>query len=296
LTIFFQNCNFSILTKNAKGNVFTFPFFTTTLQTLSLIIIFIYDSSNAIASSQSATLTSGFNHLYFEEKSTTNINVKEYGFTPALIAAIENQDANQFSAASISLSSGKISYDGKTQAGTKTSSKSYATIADLNIKMGRWIQEDLAFKTGLSLGLGYRYWDRAIQSTSTASGLREKYTWNYISLGVHSYQFLQSKNDVQISVELIKPFNAIININHKDSFDSINLNMDPQLSLRLSGEWQTKYDSKKSIFLACKLEIWRMDKSNTRQLSVDGINTALSITEPANISLQSGLTVGVKWN
>jgi len=287
------NYNFKPLLNATKGNVLTFPFALTTNQLYFLLFIFSFN--NATADNQTYELSTGLDYIYFEEKSSTNISVKEHGVIPTIHTAYKNTNARQFSVISSYLSAGKINYDGKTQANKKIKSSSYATIANIDFILGHWFHTKVSSKTGFTIGAGYRYWDRAIQSTNTALGLREKYTWNYASMGIRFRHTLQSKNTIQLSTEILKPFNAVINIEQKNSFDSIDLILRPQISFRLNGEWLKLYNPQHLLFLAFKLEVWRMNKSNTRQLTINNLPSDFSITEPASFSLQAGLTAGLKW-
>ena len=68
---------------------------------------------------------------------------------------------------------GEVDYDGETQgAGIPIQSTSDADIVDIHFVYGRWLnkQATTAFPYGLYGGLGYRYWRRNINPTTTPPG------------------------------------------------------------------------------------------------------------------------------
>jgi hypothetical protein len=86
----------------------------------------------------------------------------------------------------IELFMGTVDYDGQTQSGTPVTTDTEYLGCLLEINFGGKIVSSEKFSLEPFAGLGYRWWTRDLQDTSTAYGYEEEWSSFYTRLGLHA--------------------------------------------------------------------------------------------------------------
>ena len=137
--------------------------------------------------------------------------------------------------------------------------------------------------------VGYRYWERDIQSTSTASGGREEYYWLYLGAGAKGYFAKTTKQKWMWDVRTNLPINPKIYIDDLD--EELDLGAKP--GYRFAVSWQYAYSERMNILIEPYYETWDIGKSNSIYVT-DGVNV-YKVYEPDSETRNTGLNIGVRW-
>jgi hypothetical protein len=188
-----------------------------------------------------------------------------------------------------------VNYDGHTQGGTPVQTRTDEKILDGEVKAGWGFRRQEKLQYQLYGGLGYRNWKRNIQSTPTASGVRETYTWWYGLLGGRGLYAAGCCTTWLAELQFMRPLDPEMEIDFKEDLDDTRLDLDSELGLRLSLAWQYDLPTGWRLEVVPFYTAWDIGRSNTRPLKQNGVVVG-SVFEPRSetrnygIKLMAGFT------
>ena len=150
-------------------------------------------------------------------------------------------------------------------------------------------------KVGLEFsgGLGLRIWDRDIQSLPDIAGLREKYNWPYLQIGLSGILQFTAKDTGSVSLHFKKAFNPTLDVEFKHGlYDPVTIDLDEGKGLEIQGMWSHHFDDKTHLEFGPYLRYWWFDKSDATALTKDNVPIGL-VYEPASRTRSLGLRLSV---
>lgn len=212
-----------------------------------------------------------FDYKEFDDGERLN---REQGILFGLHAAAHKEWGRNFAEADIAWFANDVDYDGQTQNGVPVNTTTDQVVIDSAALYGRYFQKHKIFQHALVVGLGYRYWQRDINSTRTALGVLENYTWWYGQLGWRGIYQPTTRSSWLAEVKLLRPFAAEIDIDFRNEFDDTSLGLGEKNGLQLNLRYQFRLAKN-----------WRLD--------VEGFYTAWDIGRSRQATLrQNGVAIG----
>jgi len=190
-----------------------------------------------------------------------------------------------------SIHTGTADYDGETNITmipVKTDTDE--TIVNVAGRAEYWFGEAGEHRWSLYGLVGYRYWERSIQSTSFASGGREDYYWLYIGAGIKGYFTKSAKQKWMWDIRANLPVDPKIYIDDLDE----ELDLGARPGYRFAVSWQYVLSEKVNLLVEPYYETWDIGKSNS-VFFTDGIDV-YKVYEPDSETRNTGLNIGVRWN
>jgi len=214
---------------------------------------------------------------------------REDGILPGIVAGVTKPVGQWWDlAGEFSYYSNDVNYNGQTQSGFPFETRTDEKLFDLALQLKRQIKTSGHLNYKLYAGLGYHLWKRDIQSTATVSGLFGTYEWWYGQLGAKVAP--SEKSNWVVDFRLTHPINANIKINFNGLFDDKKLNLNGQLSGRLSFAWQPQLSHSLKFIAEPYLEYWHLGRSTTETLTRNG-QTVGHIFEPQSKTLNYGIMI-----
>lgn len=155
-------------------------------------------------------------------------------------------------------------------------------IIDFSLLFG--VQQELFDTVTLAVygGLGFRYWERDIQSTPDASGLYEEYEWGYMLIGISPAMRIGPSDRVGVDLQLRKAFDANLDVRFKNvNYDPVSLHLDDGIGLRLALNWNHDLNESFEFTLGPYVDLWEFERSADVDLR-QGNLTVGSVYEPAS--------------
>ena len=189
-----------------------------------------------------------------------------------------------------------VSYNGQTQGGTPEQTRTDEKILDGQARAGWRFRRQEKLQYQLYGGLGYRDWQRDIQSTPTASGVRETYTWWYGLLGGRGLYRADRRTTWLAEVQFMRPLDPEIKVDFKDDLDDTRLDLGSEPGVRLSLAWQRDLESGWHLEIVPFYTAWDIGRSDDRPLKQDGVVVG-SVFEPRSETRNYGIQarVGVSF-
>lgn len=176
---------------------------------------------------------------------------------------------------------GSIIYDGQTQAGTPVESDTVYAGIKLEGDVGwKKLVEDKASIEPFA-GIGFRVWNRDIQSTSNATGVTEKWTSTYARLGLRGDSALSDKLTVFAEGGMKFPFY------NSNSVDDDDISLEPKSRVSGFAEAGLKWNK---LWASIFYEGLRFDKSE-----VEPIGGGWGVYQPKSEADIFGLNAGYSF-
>lgn len=196
---------------------------------------------------------------------------------------------------------GVVDYSGQTQGGIPINTRSDSEIKQLSVYLLRWEKTENQLKYAPYTGIGYYNWIRNIRPTVTTggapvAGLLEDYTISYIIAGVRLEIFNKYKTDWHIDLRVNKMLNAKINVDFLNyaGFDKASLEIGNKYGFRISAPWEKKISNNTWVSVNPYYEKWKFGKSNSVQLTINGLPSGTTILEPGSATSNSGINIGMR--
>ena len=164
-----------------------------------------------------------------------------------------------------------VRYDGQTQAGTPVKTHTDEQILDALARAGWRFRRQERLQYQLFGGLGYRYWDRDIRSTPTASGVRETYTWWYALLGGRGLYHSNQRTTWLAEARLTRPLDPEIEVDFRGGPDDARLDLGSEPGVRLSLAWRHEMASGWRLGIMPFYTAWDIGRSEDRPLKQNGV-------------------------
>lgn len=190
---------------------------------------------------------------------------------------------------------GDIDYDGQTQSGMAIGSSTDVKIWDLTTSAAYRLPVSIPADTYLYVGTGYRHWNRNIQSVGSIAGLDETYRWWSSQAGV-KLEWRHGANQWTLDGRLTRPLNPEVNVDFKQSYDSVNLDLGERWGWKTELSWKYAFSSRFAAGVKGFYESWKLGNSASETLSQGGIPVG-SVLQPRieNRNYGVGLELRQHW-
>ena len=248
--------------------------------------------ANELNGRQQAHAAIGFNVMDFDYREFNDgerLN-HEHGTLFGLSASAGKRWQRYFIEADISWLANSVDYDGQTQNGAPVSTDTEESIVSGAALYGRYFQVQEKLQLALIAGAGYRHWQRDINSTRSAQGVDETYTWWYGQLGVRGVYQSAVRHNWLAEVKLIRPFAAEIDIDFGNEIDNAALTLGEKTSVQLNLAYQFRLTNNWRLDVAGSYTAWDIGRSREGTLRRNG--TAIGkVFEPESETRNVGLRV-----
>lgn len=218
----------------------------------------------------------------------------ERGTLFGLSASVGKRWRKHFIEGDINWLANNVNYDGQTQNGAAVSTTTDEVITSGAALFGRYFQVRENVQLALVAGPGYRHWQRDINSTRSAQGLDETYTWWYGQLGLRGVYQSAERRTWLADVKLIRPFAAEIDIDFRNEIDNVSLTLGEQTSLQLNLSYQMKLTKNWLLDVTGFYTAWDIGRSREASLRRNG--TAIGkVFEPASETRSAGFRVSASY-
>ncbi|MGI9295053.1 MAG: hypothetical protein ACR2PS_13820 [Pseudomonadales bacterium] len=215
---------------------------------------------------------------------------REQGMLFGLTAAARKSWGKNFAEADIAYFANGVDYDGQTQNGVPVNTDTDEVIVNSAALYGRYFQLQKKFQHALVAGLGYRYWQRDINSTRTALGVLETYTWWYAQLGWRSVYHSTARSTWLAEAKLVRPFDAEIDIDFHNAFEDTSLALGEETGLQLNLTYQLRLAKNWQLDVTGFYSAWDIGRSREGTLRQNGVAIG-KVFEPESETRSAGLKI-----
>ena len=162
-------------------------------------------------------------------------------------------------------------------------------IIDFSLLLG--VQQEISNAVTLAVygGLGFRYWERDIQSTAGASGLYEEYKWGYMLIGISPAMRIGPSDRIGADLQLRKAFDANLDVHFKNvNYDPVSLPLDDGIGFRLALNWNHELNEDFEFTVGPYLDLWEFERSADVDLRQGNLIVG-SVHEPASLTKVVGI-------
>jgi hypothetical protein len=233
-----------------------------------------------------------FGYKEFDEQN--RLLDREDGVLPGLHIELGQNLSRMSAALRFEVSGGRVDYSGQTQSGvpltTQTDERIIVVEGLLRFK-GPALSES---PMRLIAGLGYRQWQRNIRATQNTTRLFEVYGWRYLSFGVEAPFWRRGHWSAAMDVRWLKPLQPTMQVDIP-GFDSATLKLQARNSAALAIPIRFVAQSGRIWTVSPYWQSWRMARSAPEPLTVAGVVSAATVTEPRNNTNIVGLRLSLQW-
>ena len=205
--------------------------------------------------------------------------LREDGFLPGLAGRWDGTFRQWSFGLAGELSGGEVDYDGQTQAGMPLQTKTDELIYETKARIGWVVPLKSGFSSEFFGVLGYRGWERDIESTSTSGGVFETYRWVYGSVGFDGGYRSSPASIWHLRLEILQPLNPEVEVS-LPSFDNVTLDLGRETGWRVGVTNRRTLDPKKHLEFALEYTAWNLGRSSSKPLTRDGLQTGFVVSEP----------------
>ena len=166
---------------------------------------------------------------------------------------------------------GDVPYRGQTQSGRPVQSRTDEEIWEGELRLGWRIYTGTAVEFRLYGGMGYRDWDRDIQSTASASGLFENYYWPYGLLGAQLSWSDNESSHWLFELQALRPIDPEIEVQFKADLDNTRLELGEETGYRAAAAWHRMLSDNWGLGVRLDYTAWDIGGSKTGLLRREGI-------------------------
>lgn len=218
-----------------------------------------------------------------------DLSNREDGVLPGGRLGLEYHWDNKRLSLDLTHHNGVADYDGQTQGGVPLTTLTDETVTHLSFTLGS--MAETVDGTSAYWGLGYRHWRRNIRSKGRVQGLLETYMWPYVLLGLRSGVWRGDGSHLILDGRLVYPVSPKMRV-ESNSFDVITLNLNGTPGLRLALPWRLRWQRLR-VELEPAVELWRITRSASKEVTINGVSTGYTIYEPSSTTLQPSITLSV---
>lgn len=270
-------------------------FATLTVANVLLALVLLYASPTSggdLANNQTLRTSIGFGAMDFDYRESNDgerLN-REHGSLFGVTATAHKGWGKSFLEADIAWFANEVDYDGQTQNGAPVNTTTDEIIANGAVLYGRYFQSRKTFQHAVVAGLGYRYWQRDINSTRAALGVLENYTWWYGQLGWRGVYQFTARSSWLAEAKLLRPFAAEIDINFRNDFDDASLALGEENGLQLNLTYQLRLAKNWRLDVAGFYTAWDIGRSREATLRRNGVAIG-RVFEPESETRSLGLRI-----
>jgi hypothetical protein len=214
---------------------------------------------------------------------------KESGLFPELNLSLRFDTESWFILGDLRYLNGTADYTAYPVSKPPLESTTEEEIIDFSLLFG--VQQEFSNTVTLAVygGLGFRYWERDIQSTAGASGLYEEYEWGYMLIGISPTRRIGPSDRIGADLQLRKAFDANLDVRFKNvNYEPVSLPLDDGISFRLALNWNHKLNDGFEFTVGPYLDLWKFERSADVDLR-QGNMTVGSVHEPASLMKAVGI-------
>jgi hypothetical protein len=221
-------------------------------------------------------------HFDFKEfDSQGNRLLREDGFLPGLAGRWDGRFRRWAFGLAGDLSGGEVDYDGRTQAGTPVQTKTDELIYETRARIGWIVPLKSGFSSEFFGALGYRGWERDIQSTPISGSVSETYRWVYGSAGFKGGYRPRPASAWHLHLEILRPLDPEVEV-RIGGFDDVTLDLGEETGWRLAVINRRTLDPKKHLEFGLEYTAWDLGRSSPKPLTRNGMATGFVVSEPAS--------------
>jgi len=207
----------------------------------------------------------------FREYASGDRLVREHGALYGLAGGVRSSRDALMLEAELSWFGNDVRYDGQTQAGASLRTRTDERILDGLGRIGWRFRRQERLQYQLFGGLGYRRWDRDIQSTPAADGVRETYTWWYALLGGRGLYHVDRHTTWLAEAQLLRPLDPRLEVEFKGGPDDARLDLGSEPGLRLSLAWRHEAAAGWRLEIMPFYTAWDIGRSEDQALKQNGV-------------------------
>ena len=230
----------------------------------------------------------------------------EIGVLPGLLLGGTLYWTHYYASVEFNYFSSEVDYRGQTQSkdpalsGLPINSRSDADIIDIKAIAGYQFSS-----LNLYGGLGYYYWRRNIQPTTTDSGLQvagvlEFYSWTYALVGLNTPLFNKEDSQFSLDIRATRMLQAEMEVDFLgfQGYDNVNLNLGEDWGLRLALPWSFALSTipHARITVEPYYVTWNIKRSATSELTVGGVGTGSGVVEPGSETRNFGVSLYFQYS
>ncbi len=230
---------------------------------------------------------------------------EETGWLPGmLLGATLSWPGQWYVSGRLDFFSGEVGYQGQTQSadpvlsGLPIVSQADTDIIDIVALLGhRFARADVY------AGLGYYFWRRNIQPTTTNGGLPvagvlEFYSWSYFLLGTKLPLLENEDNRFEFELRLTRMLQAQMEVDFLGygGYDNVYLNLGREWGLRLALPWTLqRFRPGLQLVVEPYYVRWNLGRSAVSELTINGAGTGSGVAEPRSETANYGISVYLRF-
>jgi opacity protein-like surface antigen len=190
-------------------------------------------------------------------------NVKEDGTLAGLSLRLARRIGQWEVEGALQAVQGENGYSGINSANVRETKNSDASIANASVRVGRWfLTNDRVSVYG---GLGYRRWDRDVETTSSI-GPSLDYYWPYVMVGAKLRVHESERLTFLVDLRVTKPINPQVDFKVPQFFAPVNLDLSSKLGYRIELPVSYHFSESNSIEFVPFYERIKIGESETKPL------------------------------
>lgn len=219
---------------------------------------------------------------------------RETGLLPGIAGQIGYQTGRWRYQLSANYFAADVDYRGRTNTGRTVDSQTDTAIWEVGAQLAHQLTAD-AMGLSLQAGLGWRRWERNIQSVPTALGIDETYDWPHLHVGV-SGQWPLASGGLQWTLRVQQPIDSRLEARFLNDLDRAKLEPEARLGARAALAWQHNLSGGRALVLQAWYDYWEFAASEPEVLTQGGIPVG-TVQEPASKTRFVGVTLAFRgWD
>jgi hypothetical protein len=207
----------------------------------------------------------------------------EEGYLPGLNAGLQLRRDAWFAETALLAWSGRADY-----ATPLVTSDTDEDILDWNAIAGHTLFAQADRRLSLYAGLGYRHWQRDIDSTPGANdGLDETYRWWYGSVGLRAESEVTGRVSFRADLQLRRTLDPSIDVHFRNGLDDVTLDLGEANGARAAFTLENRMDNDLILFVTPWFEYWKIGRSTEAVFP--------PVFEPRSRTHNLGVNAGVRW-
>ena len=230
---------------------------------------------------------------------------EETGWLPGmLLGATLSWPGQWYVSGRLDFFSGEVGYQGQTQSadpvlsGLPIVSQADTDIIDTVALLGHRFS-----RADVYAGLGYYFWRRNIQPTTTNGGLPvagvlEFYSWTYFLLGTKLPLLDNEDNRFEFDLRLTRMLQAQMEVDFLGygGYDNVYLNLGREWGLRLALPWTLqRFRPGLQLVVEPYYVRWNLGRSAVSELTINGAGTGSGVVEPRSETANYGISVYLRF-
>lgn len=226
---------------------------------------------------QISYVISDFTFEEFDQRGRVN---EESGTLTGVQSKLKYQRSSFAASLSASIMTDVIAHDGVTQSGNEFLSKTNTEVININANTSWYVMTLYEYDFAVSVGIGYRDWERDILSTQRVVGIKETYQWLYY---IGGFEVFREFGEQTLSFNLSKRFADRVNeqVDFKNDLDGFTLSPDSDSAFIASVQWRRAISDHWALHVETDYVRWDFNQSAVAVLTRNQLPVGMAF-QPAN--------------